>query len=478
MSQDKNTYFTIISLSVVFGLTLPVLIQDAMFQDAVLYSSVAHNLSVGHGTFWFPQYSALNLEGIPSFHEQPPLVFWILSLFYKVLGSSIYVERLYTLLMTILHILLIKVLWKEVYQSATSYVKMWWLPVFFWIIIPVCFWSFRNNMIENTMGVFILISVIISIQSIQKENFWFGWISSGLFIFLASFSKGVPGLFPIVLPLIWWFVYREIALSKAIQYAMVLLLVPALIYSVILMFPGPRESLSIYFFDRLIRRVDDMPTTFNRFETARKLFVEMLPVLISVTILMLIKGKQFFQRISETKKEFRFFLLLGFAGSLPLMLTKVQKGWYMVPSFPFFAIAFASLCLPFVYEWFSGMSAKSIRFVKTMSFMLAAGVLVVTALQFGKISREEAILTDVYKIGKVVPGFTTMSVPKEQYDQYNFILQGFLVRHFFISISPEKNLPYFLAEKGKKVAIPYGYEEINLDLRAYVLYKQKINTQK
>jgi hypothetical protein len=101
----------------------------------------------------------------------------------------------------------------------------------------------------------------------------------------------------------------------------------------------------------------------------------------------------------------------------------------------------------------------------------------VTALQFGKISREEAILTDVYKIGKVVPVFTTMSVPKEQYDQYNFILQGFLVRHFFISISPEKNLPYFLAEKGKKVAIPYGYEEINLDLRAYVLYKQKVNTQ-
>ena len=33
--------------------TLPFLIQDAMFQDAVLYSGVAHNQSVGFGTFWF-----------------------------------------------------------------------------------------------------------------------------------------------------------------------------------------------------------------------------------------------------------------------------------------------------------------------------------------------------------------------------------------------------------------------------------------
>ncbi|MBK8622086.1 MAG: glycosyltransferase family 39 protein [Saprospiraceae bacterium] len=478
MSWDKNTYFAIISLSVVFGLTLPVLIQDAMFQDAVLYSSVAHNLSIGHGTFWFPQYSALNLEGIPSFHEQPPLVFGIMSLFYKLFGSSIYVERVYTVLMIVLNIYFIRVLWKEVYLAANSYSKMWWLPVFFWIIIPVCFWSFRNNMIENTMGVFILISVIISIKSIQKENFWLGWITSGLFIFLASFSKGVPGFFPIVLPLIWWFVYREVSLAKALQYFAVLVLIPSLIYGIILMFPGPRESLSIYFFDRLIRRVDDMHTTFNRFETARKLFVEMLPVLISVSILMLVKGKPFFKRIAETKKEFWFFLLLGFAGSLPLMLTKVQKGWYMVPSFPFFAIAFASICLPFVSEWLSHMTVRSVRVVKTISFILASGVLVVTALQFGKISREEAILTDVYKIGKVVPQFTTMSVPKEQYDQYNFILQGFLVRHFFISISPEKNLPFFLTEKGKKVAVPYGYEEINLDLRKYSLYKQKINIKK
>ena len=99
--------FWLISLSIVFGLTLPILIQDAMFQDAMLYSSVSHNLSMGIGTFWFLQYSTLNLEGIPSFHEQPPLVFGIQSIFYKLLGHSYYVERFYTLLMIVFHILLI-----------------------------------------------------------------------------------------------------------------------------------------------------------------------------------------------------------------------------------------------------------------------------------------------------------------------------------------------------------------------------------
>jgi len=137
MSAKKHLPFWFFSISVVFGLTLPVLIQDAMFQDAMLYSSVSHNLSQGIGTFWFPQYSKYNIAGLSSFHEHPPLLFGIQALFFKALGSSIYVERFYTFLMILFHIWLINLLWKVVFPKTDVQRKLGWLPVLFWIIISV-----------------------------------------------------------------------------------------------------------------------------------------------------------------------------------------------------------------------------------------------------------------------------------------------------------------------------------------------------
>lgn len=79
-------------------LTLPVLIKQGMFNDAVLYTSVSLNLSKGIGSFWLPYFDEWNIININSFHEQPPLAFGIQSLFFKLLGNSIYVERVYTFL--------------------------------------------------------------------------------------------------------------------------------------------------------------------------------------------------------------------------------------------------------------------------------------------------------------------------------------------------------------------------------------------
>src|SRR3954468_4463643 len=95
----QQALFWIISICALIGLTLPVLIQNGMFMDAMLYTSVSHNLSQGIGTFWFPQFSLQNVAGLKSFHEQPPLVFGIQAIFFKIFGDSLYVERFYTFLM-------------------------------------------------------------------------------------------------------------------------------------------------------------------------------------------------------------------------------------------------------------------------------------------------------------------------------------------------------------------------------------------
>jgi 4-amino-4-deoxy-L-arabinose transferase-like glycosyltransferase len=107
-----NKAFWLIAFAAMIGLTLPTLIQDGMFMDAMLYTSVSHNLSMGIGTFWFPEFSVHNVGGLSSFHEQPPLVFGIQSLFYTVLGDSMYVERFYTFLTMVITAFLINLVWK------------------------------------------------------------------------------------------------------------------------------------------------------------------------------------------------------------------------------------------------------------------------------------------------------------------------------------------------------------------------------
>ena len=471
----KQFPFWLVTLSVVFGLTLPILIQEGMFQDAVLYSAVSHNLAIGFGNFWFPQYSTLNLEGIPSFHEQPPLVFGIQALFYKLLGDSMYVERFYTLLMIVLHILLIRYLWKNIFPDNERYMAVGWLPVLFWILIPVGYWSFRNNMIENTVSVFTLCSVIVSYKNVQSDgkNILL-WLASGFFIFLATFSKGVPGFFPITFPFIYWLVSRKISFRECALYTMILTAVPLIMYGVFLLFPQSRESLSIYFYERLVRRVNSMPTADYRLEIVWRLFTELIPVMLFVILSYLLSGIKMLRSIfPKQKADFLLFLLVGLSGALPLTLTMVQKGWYMVPSFPFLAIAFAVLVVPVISSAIERIDIHQWKYklFLTVSVLLFVVMTIFTISQKGKISREQDVISDVYQIGSVVPRFSTLTVPAKMYDQYDFVLQGFLVRYFNISISPYKQYEYFLKEKTMDTTIPQNYQKLDLKLSKHELYK-------
>ncbi len=477
MQLKKQTPFWFFTLSVVFGLTLPVLIQDAMFQDAMLYSSVSHNLSQGIGTFWFPQYSKMNIAGLSSFHEHPPLVFGIQALFFKALGSSIYVERFFTFLMIVLNILLINLLWKEFFPKNSGQRHLGWLPVLFWMTIPVCFWSFRGNMMENTMSVFDLAAVLFFFYATKSNRHkLFLLAGSGLMIFLASFSKGIPGLFPLAVPFLYWIVQRKSGFWQCVWKTAILLAVPAVIYAVLFLIPESNESLSNYVFKRLLMRVDVMPTADYRLEILWRLIKELIPVLIMVSVVSAIA---YFKKIkpgfSENSRNMLLFLLIGFSGSAPLALTMVQKGWYLVPAFPYFAIGFALMISPVVAAWIDKIDTKTqgFRLFTYFTMMFLAGVIILTASQYGKVSREKEIVADVYEIGKVVPRYSAITVPKEMYNEYNFILEGFLVRYFNISLDPNEENTFFMKEKSLVTPLPEGYEQVQINLRRYELFQKQ-----
>lgn len=477
MKNEKQIPFWIFSLSVVFGLTLPVLIQDAMFQDAMLYSSVSHNLSQGIGTFWFPQYSKLNIAGLSSFHEHPPLVFGIQSLFFKVLGSSIYVERFYTFLMIIITVILINHLWKMIFPPGNPQRQLGWLPVLFWISIPVCFWSYRGNMMENTMAIFDLLAVIFFLRVVlsgKNEGFWLA--ASGLMIFLASFSKGIPGLFPLAAPVIYWFVWRKQSFLKSFRQTLILTAIPVLIYFILILFPESRESLSNYVFKRLLMRVDVMPTADYRLEILWRLVKEMIPLMVMVSVVFIISRlKKTTSAITDNCLMILFFVLVGLSGSAPMTLTMVQKGWYLTPAFPYFAIGFALMISPIISDWMESIKIKSRGFAifRIVAVLLAAGVIIITISQYGKVSRERDTVADVYEIGKIVPRHSALTCEPDLYDEYNFILEGFLVRYFNISLDPTDYNDFYLKQKSSSAIVPNGYDPVDINLKKFELYRRR-----
>lgn len=104
------------SLCLMTGLLFSILIgwftmMDGMFFDGIAYATVANNQANGIGSFW-------HLVYIPTlkaaYYDQPPLVFFLQSLLFKILGDGVWVERLYSLFMSIANAILIRSIWNLV----------------------------------------------------------------------------------------------------------------------------------------------------------------------------------------------------------------------------------------------------------------------------------------------------------------------------------------------------------------------------
>src|ERR1051326_6813898 len=287
-----------------------------MFVDGMFYTVVAKNLANGHGTFWNLFYSHSGFGGLDGFHEHPPLVFGIQSLFFKIFGNGMYTERIYILCTLIASCFLIHAIWKKIVPPDNA---EGWLPLIFWIITPLVYWSFANNMQENTMGVFVLLAVFFYLRALEpgaKEflNLLFCAVS----IFLAAFSKGIPGFFPLALPVLYWLSLQRISLSRMIFQSMTLIFTVAIICTVLFIIPISRESLSVYIFRRLAYRIGNNPTVDSNFWILYRLFIDLVPALLLLALILFVQRMKGNVRIKKENVPYSaFFILTGLAGTLP-----------------------------------------------------------------------------------------------------------------------------------------------------------------
>ena len=133
--KSKSIYLLI------FGLFLclisPLLLSDGMFLDGIIYASVSKNLSQGIGTFWNPHFTDTRYA---EFHEHPPLVFGLLSIFYRIFDDHVYVEKIYSLSTILIQAVLIHLIWKKIKINNES-----WIPILIWFCFPFISWTATNK---------------------------------------------------------------------------------------------------------------------------------------------------------------------------------------------------------------------------------------------------------------------------------------------------------------------------------------------
>ncbi len=472
----RQTPFWILAFSILIVLTLPKLIQDGMFMDAMLYTSVSHNLSLGIGTFWFPQFSVHNLAGLSSFHEQPPLIFGFQAIFFKILGDSLYVERFYTFLTLCITAFLIQLLWKEIYKNDQKLKRLGWLPIILWITIPVCFWSYSNNMHENSMGIFTLSAVLFIFKSFDTDKAHLKlYLRAGFFIFLATLSKGLPGFFPLTVPFLYWLSNKKKTLPNILSQTFLIAMVPIILYAFLFFIPESKESLSTYLFKRALHRISEVPTVDNRFWILYRLFMELIPQILFVGIIFSIaKIKKIKFDLSESISHTLFFLSIGLSASIPLMMTMVQKGFYMVPSFPFFAIGISIFISPIILQLTDRINIRNPSYKKFLliSVFLFIGATTFSWMQKGKVSRNKELLHDVYLMGSMLPKQSTVSIPAELWSQWD--LQCYLIRYFNISLETNYQNRFCIIDKKIQITPPANFKKVELKTIQYDLYKQEL----
>jgi 4-amino-4-deoxy-L-arabinose transferase-like glycosyltransferase len=467
--MKKNKVFILLTISIAAALLIPSLIQNGMFLDGVTYGSISRNLAQGIGEFWNLQYTKTCHT---SFYDHPPLVFGIQSIFFYVLGDGIYTERLYIVFTILLTCLGIVLCW-QLFCNKTEYASFSWLAVLLFICTPIVSWSYKSNLLENTMSIFTIFSVYFISKALLKEKILLLLPGSALII-LAFLSKGFVGLFPLATAMFYGLT-TKFSKKIVVYSALIFLMVFALFCSLFMLFPDAKESLSLYCNHQLIPALIGKreTTTNNHFFILFKLILELsFPALI-LLISIIITRKKNINIPKSLKSSSLFFILIGISASLPLIIPLKQRAFYLVPSIPFFVISISMLILPFFKNSIEAFSESALILIKRLSICIISATLIISLFKIGKYSCDEELIKDVYIMSEAIPKASIISTTQENF--YDWKLVAYMNRISLFSLDCDNRREYFLIKKDEKLdsTLNAYYLRLNLDLKRYLIFKRK-----
>ncbi len=417
MKFERHHYFYFFVVFLFLGIISVELFSDGMFLDGLLYATISRNMAEGLGTFWKPY---LSNTLYPEFYEHPPLALGLQSIWFRVFGDSIYVERFYSLFTFIIVGYIVVLIWEKLTEEK----KNGWIPLFFWIIISGVAWSAANNMLENTMSVFVCLSVLFYLNSIDNQRFL--WIVlAGLSLSLGLLTKGFFCLYIWSFPFFIWLFKRKRNFTQMATDSFILIsstILPiALLYFFI---PAAQNNMLNYFNKQVLGSINNIQTVDSRFAIIRMFFEStILPLALgSIVIIVALKQKIKRNLFTQNSRAALIFLLVVLSGILPIMISLKQSGFYILTVYPLFAIGLAYYLYPILNPAIAKIKSKSKGF--KVFKILTLGIVTVSILspfsQINRIGRNKAMIKDTKAVISVIGENKIINICPNMYSEWGY----------------------------------------------------------
>ena len=464
------------------------LVENSMYIDGVWYAVISQNLATGQGSAWFPQFSKTIFA---AFHEHPPGMFWAQAVFFKIFGGGWLTERLFSLTLYLTTAFLIVHFWKKTFQnnskpdsvSKSQIQQFWFIPILLWQVNLASYYFQPANLLEAPLVILDLISIAFLWKVAEGRKVYLNLLVAAFCLGIAFLTKGFVGLFPLAFLGIYWLVFRSTSFFKTIIQTSLLLVFLAAFFGILFWIePLALESLKSYLDVQVMASLQGERRLYfyrnSRFYILGQMVLVTLPMLLFVLFNMgvvkfwlkkPIEIRTFFK--SRVGKLAVVFFLIALSASLPIMLSPRQALPYLLPSIPFFSLAFGIVGGVYFKKWWS-------VFIRRQKFLLikAEGFLVLTTVcafclcisKFEKPNkRDAAVIHDADKIGAVVG--TNHIISSTHYDMY---ISGYLMRFNQISLdTSDLSHEYLLLPKGELI-LEGNYQEVLVDTKLYRLFKK------
>ncbi len=425
------------------------LTTTGMFMDGLIYSNVAANMADGIGSFWHPVYTA---SYHPDFYQHPPLALGMMALFYKVLGTHLWVTKVYMALTILLCAWLTFLLWIRLGGKRDN----GWMPLLLWTLIPIVTHFANQCMLENTMVLFDLGAILLLLQPNRKSLNGF---LSGLLLAAAFLTKGFPGLFPLVLPVLLWFYDRKGGRIMQLFYLLAGVFIPLAVIAMTV--PQAR----VYFENYLQLQV---LAGWSQYEEPRwqilVYFLRNTVIVIGLTLLLVLLNKGVRKKNVPT---YGVMWVLVACGVLPIMVSTRQHDYYLITVMPLVAALLALLIEEPLERWI--MPNKAMPYVASAMMI---GALTLNIVRYGDEGRDAQLQRDMKVIVAQLDEGETVTIPSPLY--YDYKLQGYYYRERRITLDDQHRCRHLLTTAEYPADI--AYRELPLPTKEYKLYEQITET--